>query len=127
MLDSISITQKISLIIGVLAITAIAIAGISLMSLSALSRATDRIDLTTQEIRLGARLNQNIVEVSRAELRMAADPSEFEAASEAMEDARAEIRQRIAALNETADPRQAELLSSIEDRYAEYIEALRDT
>ncbi|MCP2680664.1 methyl-accepting chemotaxis protein [Maricaulaceae bacterium NA33B04] len=127
MLGSITITQKISLIIGALAITAIGISIISVLSLNSLSRATDRIDLTTEEIRLSARLNQDIVEVSRAELRMAADPGEYQEAIAAIEDSRAEVRERLAALNETADPRQAELLNNIEVQYSRYLDALEES
>ena len=124
MLSRIKISTKVYLIVGVLSLAALAIAFTGFTAMQSLARSGERLDLAATEIKLGARMSQSLLEMNRAELRMAADPSEIEAARAALETARTEARERIESLGETADDRQAQMLSDIEASYNAYIDAL---
>lgn len=124
MLGHIKIDIKIYCIVGVLSLVALGIAVTGFTAMNALARSSDRLELAATEIRQGARLSQSVLEINRAELRMAADPADIEAARQSIETYRGQARERLAALINTADPTQAEMLTDVEARYSAYIEAL---
>lgn len=78
MLSRFIIAVKIFLIIGILAIAAITITGIGATGFQALTRSAHSINDISDSIRLTARINQNFIELSRAEFMAAADPDALE-------------------------------------------------
>jgi methyl-accepting chemotaxis protein len=104
---------KIMAVVGVLAIAAAAIAAGGAWSLNRVSTAAERINLTAVEAKLGARMNQDIVELNRAEYRVAVDP-------DAVDDVRAEVdarqaafEERLAAARDKASGKQAAMLARV--------------
>ena len=114
MLANARISTKILSIIGVLAVVSAGITATSVTSMQALSLATDEIDLTATEIRLGAYLNRLTVELNRDEYRLAADPGAFAEAAATIAKDRQLILDTLAAAGKTADPNQARLLAGVD-------------
>ena len=78
MLSRFTIGIKIGAIVVIMAGSAFAISTIAYQGLTALAESADRINAGAEEVRLAAAMNQNAVEMSRAEYRIIADPSSFQ-------------------------------------------------
>ncbi|MBE0599992.1 MAG: methyl-accepting chemotaxis protein [Burkholderiaceae bacterium] len=115
------------MVIATMAIVSIGITAYSSWGLDILSNATDEIDLTAGEMKYGARLNQSVVELNRAEYRIAANPAELADVLKAIETAKTELAERLEKVKKTAGPDQMRLLGTVEQRYRDYLTQLDDT
>lgn len=126
MLGRVTIGMKIGLIVAAMAAAAGGITFVSWQSLRGLSEAAHEIDLTAEEIMLGARMGQNALQMSRSEYRIVASPQEFDRARDVAMTAQQELVDRIAMLRETADENQRRLLTDIAAASDEYIKQFSD-
>ncbi|MGE5478082.1 MAG: methyl-accepting chemotaxis protein [Bacteroidales bacterium] len=124
MLANFSIAKKI---LGVvLALNAVG-AGIALLGANGLKVVTDgAVDISeaAQEIRIAARLNENVVELNRAEFVMAANPANYDEAAENVRKVRAALDDRLRRLKQSAGPNQTRLLAEVDGAYAKYLATL---
>jgi methyl-accepting chemotaxis protein len=127
MLSRYSVSSKVLFVVGLLCLVAVAIAATGTASLDRLSATTSMLEATSTEIRRGARLSQNVVELNRAEFALAADPSNVDEVKRRIEDVRAEFRERLSQLREVADAAQRETLNRVEAQYDAYIAGLEST
>jgi|GEM_PF-1558076 len=123
-LSNLSISTKILLIVGILSIGTIALAGIGVASLSRLKASSEAVDRVSTEIRIGGRMGQDALELSRAEYRAAADPSVIDEVRDRARDSRASFRDRLDRAGTLAGPEQTRMLSRIENAYDTYIDEL---
>ena len=120
MLSKFTIGAKIGAIIAIMTTAAVTISVVSYLGLVALAASADRINLGADEVRLAATMNQNAVEISRAEYRIIADPSSFGEVRDAALEYREMFNERLDLLRETARGNQVTLLDTIEDRAQAY-------
>lgn len=128
-LGNTKISAKILSIVGLLGLVAGVITTTGVVALSELSDATDEMELAGNEVLLGARMRQNALALNRAEFRIAADPTgaNVAEAKAEIEEEGAQLKQRIAEMKASADPKQQELLASLEAAYAAYAADLGGT
>lgn len=92
-----------------------------------LSRASQRIATASEELKLGARVGQNIIELNRAEYRLAISLDDFEQTRRFVKDSRQALRQRLASMHTLADERQQKIIGKIEEAYELYAAGLDET
>lgn len=126
-MSNLPIVVKILLVITVMAAVSIGITGYSSWGLNQLSKTTDEIELAGEEMRIAARLNQNVIELNRGEYRVAADPSDLGDVVKQSENYKAGLVERLERLKKTADPEQARLLTMIDKLYRDYLLDLEET
>ncbi|MGE4280007.1 MAG: methyl-accepting chemotaxis protein [Magnetospirillum sp.] len=127
MLGNITISNKIMLIVALLGLMAATIAGIGTNGLHILTANTRDISLTSDEIRIAARLNENVVELNRAEYWAATDPSAYGQIADNVRKVSAELADRLHRLEKTAGTNQTRLLTDIQQAYSAYEQSLRKT
>jgi len=123
-LSDLSISTKILLIVGVLSIGTVALGTIGLTSLARVKAASLAVERVANEIRLGSRMGQNALELSRAEYRAAADPAELEDVRRVTRESRAAFANRLEQAQSLADADQIRLLEEVESAYEDYLEEL---
>lgn len=127
MFDNVRVSAKILAIIVLSGGICAALAAAAVTSLQTLSRATDEITLTGQEVRLGGRLNRLAVALNRAEYLLAANPAGVEEVAPVIAEYKRDLAEALSDARKTADPKQAELLREIETVMAGYIVKVEDT
>ncbi|MBI2240541.1 MAG: methyl-accepting chemotaxis protein [Magnetospirillum gryphiswaldense] len=115
------------LIVVLLGLMAATIAGIGTNGLRILTANTRDIALTSDEIRVAARLNENVVELNRAEYWAATDPAAYGQIADNVRKVSTELTDRLQRLEKTAGPNQIRLLTDIQQAYAAYDQSLRKT
>ena len=126
-LSNLPIVVKILLVIVIMAAVSIGITAYASWGLNVLSKATDDIEMAGNEMIVGARLNQNVIELNRGEYRIAADPGDLSEVRKLGDGYAATLIERLAQLKKTADAEQAKLLAEVERMYREYQTELEDT
>ena len=123
-LSNLSISAKILGIAGLLSIGTVALAVIGVTSLARIDASSQAVDHVTNEVRIGSRMGQNAVELSRAEYRAAADPSAIAEVRDVVRTSRAEFRDRLERAQALAGPEQARMLAEIDTAYDLYLDRL---
>ncbi|EKV26995.1 hypothetical protein C882_1924 [Caenispirillum salinarum AK4] len=126
-LGALRVSTKIFALIGVLGLVAAINAAVGYYGLNVLSEDSRGLNTASAEIRLGARLSQNVVELSRAEYRLAANPGAHPEVVDRITDIRTEARTRLDEARATAGPEQARMLDETEAAIENYVTALEDT
>ncbi len=121
------ILYKLFLLIGVLSAVTLIVSAMGMVGIGTLSSATDEIELAGSESMLGARLNQNVIALSKAEFRMATDPSQAKEGERIINEQRAQLNERLATLKKTADAEQEQLLRTVQKKLDAYWPELQDT
>ncbi|MGY6646826.1 MAG: methyl-accepting chemotaxis protein [Salinarimonas sp.] len=124
MLSKFTIGVKIGAIIAIMTTAAVTISVVSYLGLVALAASADRINLGAEEVRLSAMMNQNALEMSRAEYRIVADPSSFAAARDTALTSRSVFSDRLERLRATATGQQLSLIAAVESRAQDYFDGL---
>jgi methyl-accepting chemotaxis protein len=119
-LSRLSISAKILIVIGVLAMASVTTAGIGYMTMRSLASATHDVDLAATEIRLGTRIAQNALELRRAEYWMALDPGDIGQVIPIVEDAVAELEDRLERAEATATGNQRAMVAEVRAAYDAY-------
>ncbi|AVM76143.1 Methyl-accepting chemotaxis protein CtpH [Magnetospirillum gryphiswaldense MSR-1] len=120
MLENISISNKILGIVAFLGLVAAGIAGLGTNGLMVLNSNAQDIVETAEEIRIAARLNENVVELNRAEYWAATDPAAYEQIAENVKKVSATLDDRLSRLEKNAGSNQARLLADVRQAYATY-------
>lgn len=127
MLSRFKIATKIFIIIGIMALSAAAISGIGVWGLQTVTGAAHEIDHTAGNIRIGARLNQNVIDIGRAEFMAAADPSEIDEARAIVNQATEQARDRLTRLKAGVDAETRAQLEAAEGQLNTYIQRVNQT
>ncbi|NUB27338.1 HAMP domain-containing protein [Azospirillum brasilense] len=127
LLSNFKISTKILSIIIMLGAICAGITATSVTGLDALSRATDEIKASGDEMRLGARLNRLVVELLRDEYRLAANPADLPEVLPSIATSRDSLSTNLARIKETADPEQKRLLADFEAALSLYKNQLEQT
>ena len=128
-MKNLSITAKITGLIASLVLVAAVISGVGIYAIDELAGQTQDVSVAGEEALLAARVNRSVTVLNRAEFRVAADPSQaiIDDAKTTIAEQRAEIDARLAQLDKTATPAQAQMLDTIRAAYAAYMVELEET
>lgn len=121
------ISLKIITLLGALALVCVGVGLAGYAALERLAAAAERVDVAGGEVRVAARMSQNILELSRAEYAVALDPSILREERTRIEEARSQFEDRLARAGASADPQQAVMLERISGLYAAYFAELTRT
>lgn len=126
-LGQIRVGTKVLMAIGAVSLAAGVVAGTGIWSLERLDTATARINEVATEARLGARMNQDIVELNRAEYRVAMDPGALASLRDGINQREAAFEDRLERAQARANAEQRADLESIQAAYASYKTRLDET
>ncbi|HYG90142.1 MAG TPA: methyl-accepting chemotaxis protein [Azospirillum sp.] len=126
-LKNIRIAGKILGIVVILGAVSVGLALVSGYGLSMLSSELGRVEGAGHEAAQGARLNRYLVELSRAEYQIAANPVSVEKIEAVITDRKAGVRAHLDRALESADDRQKAMLEEIGREYAEYARHVEGT
>jgi methyl-accepting chemotaxis protein len=123
------IITKIFVVLGLLSAVAATIGWVGIHALATLNEGADNMDYAAKRAVESARGNQNVIDINRAEFRVALDPSPENRAA-----ARSEIEQQLKLYDErmadvatTRDQQAAAMLPAIKEAMAEYRRSLQNT
>ena len=118
----IKVTWKIVLLIGLMSAFTLGVGYIGVDSVSGLHRETDAVAESGQEALTAAKLNQDVLRLSRAEYEIASEPDAktLQDAGTAIQRQRGEFERRLDRLQKEAAPDQKKLLGDIRQRYQQY-------
>ncbi|WP_109111658.1 methyl-accepting chemotaxis protein, partial [Azospirillum sp. Sp 7] len=126
-LKNVRIAGKILGIVVVLGTVSVSTALVSGYGLATLGGELNRVEEAGREATQGARLNRYLVELSRAEYQMGANPASVATIEAVVADRKAEVRAHLEHARAGADAQQRPLLDGIESKYAAYVSSLDDT
>jgi len=119
--SNLSISAKILVIVGLLSIGTLTLAGVGVFGLTRLKASSEAVERVSAEIRLGSRMGQDALELSRGEYRAAADRNLIDDVRAQVAQSRATFRERLAEAETLAGPEQERLLDEIGEAYDRYI------
>ena len=120
-LKNIRIAGKILGIVAVLGAVSLMIALAGGYGLSTLSGELGQVERAGREAIQGARLNRYLVELSRAEYQMGANPAGVETIAPIIADRKDAVRATLDEARDHADAQQRAMLDGIEQSYGEYV------
>jgi len=123
----VSIPAKILALVGVMALVAGAIAGASVWAVSSLNTASNQLGASAAQMRLGARLNQEILELNRAEYRAAMHPENLPDIRAETRDRRDRIETLLADAKAIAAKAEMSRLTKLQTAYEAYVTDLETT
>ncbi|HLO77761.1 MAG TPA: methyl-accepting chemotaxis protein [Magnetospirillum sp.] len=91
------------------------------------SVAADQISEAGELVKTGARMNQNVLVMNRAEYRMGMDPSEVGEASKVLADASRQFEERLATIRKQLPAENAAAVAEIADVYQAYLASAKAT
>ncbi|ABC23284.1 methyl-accepting chemotaxis protein [Rhodospirillum rubrum] len=127
MLANIRIAGKIGIVIAIMAVAAIIISTVGFMGMRTLGEAARQIDGYGDMIKTGARMNQNLLTMSRAEYRMAANPAEFEDAYGFFSKNKAQFEERITTLEGMLPASHLSEIATLRENFVNYLAAAEKT
>jgi len=126
-LADIRISGKIGLIVAVMASTTLAVASVGYIGLHEVSGDAVRIGKAGTSGVLGARMNQNLIAMNRAEYRMAAAQGETEEAATVLTTNAKQFDERIAALEANLNGSRADMVREVRQAYDGYFKGTAAT
>ncbi|MGE5515003.1 MAG: methyl-accepting chemotaxis protein [Bacteroidota bacterium] len=120
MLTNIRIAGKIGIVIALMAAISILLSVLGYAGLTELTAAAHRIDTYGDMVRRGARMNQNLLVMNRAEYRMAADPAEVDDATKYMAEAAQQFEKRLEQMEGQIPESYRQELAAIRRDYTQY-------
>ncbi len=127
MLARLSVSLKAVAIVFLMAIATLAIAFTAYQGLDTLAQGAQEIHGKTGEVRRAGALSENAIELSRAEMEIASNPSRVAMIIPAIEEADAAFRAELDALMASADVAQAALLEEVARLYGQYHAGVLET
>lgn len=122
-----SMSAKILFVVVLLGAVAAAIAGVGVFALDRVSGAATAIEETGDEVKLGARISQDVVELNRAEFALAADPATVKEMRGRIREIRGEFREKLQAARALAEGGDRRLLDAVAREYEAYVDDLEAT
>ncbi|KJS39111.1 MAG: hypothetical protein VR70_08815 [Rhodospirillaceae bacterium BRH_c57] len=126
-LSDLRIATKIFIVIGMMGAVSVGIAILGVVDLSKLSATADELGVAANEVRLGASIGQNVLELNRYEYRLAASPEYYDEAVAGVARAKAQIEDRLTRLEVTAGETRGAMLQTLRQQYMVYIKELEHT
>ncbi|WP_372053064.1 methyl-accepting chemotaxis protein (plasmid) [Tistrella mobilis] len=126
-ISNLKISRKILMIIAVMAAVSIVIALVAQSGMRGLIDATQQLREVSLNVRDAARSNQSVIDMNRAEYRIAADARAFEKSKEEALAAKTRFESLIAAAKERATPEELALIRRIEEQSKVYYGELDGT
>ena len=116
------IQSKLMMLVGVMTFAILAVAAKGFISIDTLSDNQKEIAVNGHDSVLGARINQNIVALSRAEYEIAAEPSaeHLRQVATIVAEQRRQLEERLVKAVSHADARQREMLKTLDEQYKTY-------
>ncbi len=127
MLARMSVSLKAVAIVFLMAIATLAITFTAYQGLDTLAQGAQEIHGKTGEVRRAGALSENAIELSRAEMEIASNPSRVAMIIPAIEEADAAFRAELDALTASADAAQGALLEEVSQLYGQYHEGVLET
>ncbi|MFW6299778.1 MAG: HAMP domain-containing protein, partial [Oceanicaulis sp.] len=119
-LSSLSILQKILLIVAVMGAGAALVAGAGALGAARLGEAVDAVDSAGDRALLSAEMEAISIALSRAEYRLAVEPGEADAIAADIADRRTRLRDLVGRLEETSSGDARTALGAVRDTLEEY-------
>jgi len=126
-LADIRISGKIGLIVAAMAVATLIVAAVGYVGLREVAEDASRIGKAGTSGVLGARMNQNLIAMNRAEYRMAAAQGETEEAAAVLATNAKQFEDRIAALEGALDGGRAEMIREVRQAYDGYAKGTATT
>ena len=123
------IKNKLLVLVAVMSLATVIVSATGVTFIEELGDKSHETDEADAEALVGSQLQGNIIEVSRAEYMVAADPSTkvLAHAKAIIEENKKQVDTQISRLKSTADDKQAELLKVVENDYNGYLKKVEDT
>ncbi|HEV7367849.1 methyl-accepting chemotaxis protein [Arenibaculum sp.] len=123
------IVHKLLLLVGFLSVVTALVSAVGIVSLQHMTEAAARIDRAGSQSLTAARANRDVVELNRAEFRIAADPtgSNLEDSLRVIEEQRRLFEERLREFSDTTDPRTRDLAAAVADGFQQYEASLAKT
>ena len=127
MLENLRISTKIGVIVAALSVIAAIIGIVGSVGLSKLSDDAGRIAATGTLVKTGARMNQNLLAMNRAEYRMGMAPGEMAEASKVLLDNAKQFEERSALLERSLPQSRLAILTDVKKSYDDYVAGAKVT
>lgn len=127
MLERLSISSKMLVVVSILILACIGLAGLSIYSLIKLEQAAYSIDESSDELRIGASINQKALELDRAEYMLAANPGTYDEVSVSIEATLGDLKRKLVEAEERAGPSQKAMLADLKGELSKYEDDLHLT
>jgi methyl-accepting chemotaxis protein len=121
MLANLRMRGKVIIIVASMALLCGAVGGIGVVGMTEIGAAAERIVLSGDVIKTGARLSTNLVAMNRAEHRMGMNPADAAEAAQALQDASRQFAQRVALLNGMVAAEHKDALAAITAAHRAYM------
>jgi len=123
------IQTKLLVLIGLLTLVTVAVSAVGITRLTGMSASLIQVDTAGDAQLSGARMNQNVIALNRAEYRVAADPSAdtVRAATAVTDENRKMFTERLGRARAVAGPDEAVMLDRIQENYQAYLAAAQKT
>jgi len=128
-LSNLTVQIKLTLLVGAMVAAIAAVAAKGYVSIDNLAHEQAEVASTGHDALLGAQINQNVADLSRAEYEIAAEPSaeHLQQVIAAVTEQRKLLEERLAKARSHADTQQQLLLQAIDEQYRSYIARLEAT
>jgi methyl-accepting chemotaxis protein len=126
-LAKLPIAAKILSVLAIMAVATVVVAGSALWSVDRLESASNSVNRTAAEAKIGARMNQDLIALSRAEYRVGVDPSQIGSVREKASERREDFRTQLEEARAKASGAEAERLDEISAAYDAYVEEFERT
>ena len=123
--SNLKMTHKVASIVLLMSAVTAAISVVSYRGLVACIDATGQVEQAGQEVLDGARANQLVSDIRRAEYRLAADPRELDAAAAEIEGAITRFHGLIEDMKTHAAPEDLVRIARVDDHFATYVHEVR--
>jgi methyl-accepting chemotaxis protein len=122
-----SVAAKIMAVVVILAGVSAAIAAVGTLSVDRLSQAAYTLEKAGDKKKVGARLSQDVLALSRAEYELAVDPGRVDAVRARVEEVTADFDEKLAQARALADASYHAQLDTVEQAYRSYLESVERT
>ncbi|MFZ4808301.1 MAG: methyl-accepting chemotaxis protein [Hyphomicrobiaceae bacterium] len=120
MMKNSSITAKMGLVVGALVAGTVIVGVAAYIAIEAMNVATKKVLDVGERVKIGARMNQNLIIMNRAEYRTASTPADVDDAKRVFEDNRAQFQDRLRNLKAGADAAATVTLNDIGNKFENY-------
>jgi len=127
MLENFSIAKKVGIIVAIMGIVAGIVGAIGYIGMARLSEDATRITTAGTLIKTGARMNQNLIAMNRAEYRMGMAPQEVDEASKVLLDNAKLFEDRTQFLEKNLPQAYAAPLAEVHNAYIDYLAGAKVT
>jgi methyl-accepting chemotaxis protein len=124
-----TIMTKLLVLVGLMAVATVGVSAVGMHYIDHLARTTAEVQASGAEATRGSRMNSTSIRLSRAEMKIVANPTAegLRTTEKEIDEQRKTFDQRLAVLKRTAQGHEVELLQDVERAYAAYLKQLAAT